>query len=622
MKRMFKIYSLMAVTFVFTAITSCEDRLDEQPRSVLVPDFFRTGQGLRSGITAAYASFREFYGNEGAMNMLVYGTDEFTHGQQVNNPAFNTYNSSLNSQAGDLGAAWNNAYRAINTCNGIIDIGPSATGLNETEKNALIAEAKFIRAQWYFTLVQFFGGVTLDLGSGPLKFNTSTENFASRATLADTYQAIINDLENITDGQNNDDLPNARPAAGMAGQAWKASALHLLAKVYLTRGWSSAAQAGDFQKAYDKALELINNKATYGVDLLANYSDIHRQGNEWNNETLWQVNWIDNTTFNNNTAFGGPNYQNRSLFFFRSFYESETPGLVRSIEYGRPWTRYTPTRYLHHVAFADKVNDTRYNKSFQTVWYVNSPGTRNPKGLAMGDTAVWMVPQHLAASVEPTIASRRYVVFTPTMSTDPKVYFNNPGLPVTVTAHYIGYNLQNKYYPTLTKFNSTQARPGNDVNITSVRPFIVYRFAETYLIAAEAALKLGRPAQEVADLINKVRERAAAGGGNIAAMTSSTADSVSTRGVDFILNERTRELAGEQLRWFDLVRTGKLIERVKKYNNYSPGFANSGSTVVPQDYAAMYIQDKHVLRPIPQSQIDASVDPTSEGGKYPQNPGY
>jgi hypothetical protein len=145
----------------------------------------------------------------------------------------------------------------------------------------------------------------------------------------------------------------------------------------------------------------------------------------------------------------------------------------------------------------------------------------------------------------------------------------------------------------------------------SVRPFIVYRFAETYLIAAEAANQLGEN-EDAADLINVVRTRAAANPGAVAAMTANTLTDLNARGIDYILDERSRELAGEQMRWTDLVRTGKLIERVNLYNNYP---ARPGAEVPnPKTH--------HVLRPIPQVQIDASVDPTSEDGKYPQNPGY
>jgi len=609
MKRIYKLYILTAI-LIFSLATSCNHPLDEQPRSVLVPDYFKTGAGLQAGVTAAYATFRRYYGNEGGMNLTVYGTDEYTAGSGVANPPFNTYSSKLNSIQGDMGAAWDNAYKAINTCNGVIDLGPEANDLDDTQKNALIAEAKFIRAQWYFILVQYFGGVSIDLGSGDLKFNTSTSNNASRATLAETYKVIVDDLVSITDG-GDDDLPDAKPSDAEAGHAWKASALHLLSKVYLTRGWSDAAETNDFQMAYNTAMELINNHSTYGVELLPDYADVHAEGNEWSSETLWMVNWIDNTTFNDNNAWSDPGYQNKSLFFFRCFYESNTAGLKRDITNGRPWMRYCPTAYLTNVAFADKVNDTRFNKSYQTVWYVNDPGKNNPKGLELGDTAMWMVPDHLASTVEPTIDSRRYIVFTPTTSTDPVTYFGEDGATYT---DYDGYNKQNKYFPSIRKFNSTQPRPNNDANRTSVRPFIVYRFAETYLIAAEAALMMNKPNSEVADLINVVRKRAAAGGGDEAAVTATTETDLAANGIDYILDERTRELAGEQVRWFDLARTKKLIERVKKYNNYPPR--------PDAEYAAENIDQHHRLRPIPQTQIDASVDPSTSDGKYPQNPGY
>jgi starch-binding outer membrane protein, SusD/RagB family len=593
------------IALIMTAVlvvSSCGDVLDEQPRS-LTPDYFRTSQGLQNGITAAYASFRNFYGSEGGKNVTVYGTDEFTHGQQVTNPALNVYNSALNSTVGD-GAIWGRAYPAINTCNGIIELGASASDLTEVQRNGLIAEAKFIRAHWYYLIVTQFGAATLDLGSGPLKFNTSIENFASRASLQESYQAIIDDLESITDG-GVDDLPDARPVAGSAGHAWKASALHLLAKVYLTRAWSTVAESNDFQRAYDVAMQLIDNKATYGVSLLADYADVHKEGNEYNNETLFLVNWNDNVTYNNYVGFGGPGYQNISSFLFNMRYDNELPGLVRDVQNGRPWVRYKPTPWMLNTAFEDKINDSRYDKSFKTVWYVNSTTTRNPKNLAAGDTAVWMVPEHLAAKVTPTKDSRRYVVFLPNAATDPVAYFGSSKLD------YEGYNTQNQYYPTLKKYLSTGARPNNDANIASLRPFIVYRFAETYLIAAEAAFRLDNPS-EAASLINVIRTRAAANSGAVANMTANTFTELQNRGIDYILDERTRELAGEQMRWMDLVRTGKLLERVKLYNN-TP--ARPGATI-PNPLP------HHVLRPIPQGQIDTSVDPTQDDKKYPQNPGY
>lgn len=135
------------------------------------------------------------------------------------------------------------------------------------------------------------------------------------------------------------------------------------------------------------------------------------------------------------------------------------------------------------------------------------------------------------------------------------------------------------------------------MNYPSIRPVIVYRLAETYLIAAEAAYMGGATQQDALDNINIVRRRAAYPNPNPAVMNVTSIPSL-----DFILDERTRELCGENIRWLDLVRTGKLLERVKLYN------AEAGANIKPF----------HVLRPIPQKQIDA----VTTGPKYPQNLGW
>jgi hypothetical protein len=117
------------------------------------------------------------------------------------------------------------------------------------------------------------------------------------------------------------------------------------------------------------------------------------------------------------------------------------------------------------------------------------------------------------------------------------------------------------------------------------------------LIAAEAAFMLGNTTDAVR-YINIIRERAAYPTGNAAAMDITAAD----LSLDFILDERSRELCGEMVRWWDLVRTSKLLERVRLHNKE----------------AAPNIVNKHILRPIPQSQIDA----VTTGPAYPQNPGW
>ena len=123
----------------------------------------------------------------------------------------------------------------------------------------------------------------------------------------------------------------------------------------------------------------------------------------------------------------------------------------------------------------------------------------------------------------------------------------------------------------------------------------MFRLADVYLMLAEAQLKAGNVA-EATKAINVVRERAA-WPGKKAAMAITDAQMT----FDFLIEERARELAGEQMRWMDLKRWGLLVDRVKKYN--------------PQ--AAVNVADKHYVRPIPQTQIDRST-----AGAFAKNPGY
>jgi hypothetical protein len=129
-----------------------------------------------------------------------------------------------------------------------------------------------------------------------------------------------------------------------------------------------------------------------------------------------------------------------------------------------------------------------------------------------------------------------------------------------------------------------------------------------YLVAAEAAFKGGGTIQQAADMLNAVRIRAAYRTSYPPGVTQAIAEAAVTITpaqvtLDFILDERTREFFGEWQRWWDLVRTKSLLSRVAAWNPVEAG-AN--------------IQPFHVLRPIPQDEIDR----VTEGPAFPQNPGY
>lgn len=621
---------ILAVAMLF----GCNEVLETTPRNTLTPATFTTPDGLKSGLTAAYARYRPFYGHQGGAFQVSF-SDEYLNAQQISDNPLSTY-VGIDPGLGDISVIWNDAYPAINTCNGIIELGPEATGLLEEEKTQLIGEARFVRAHWYFLLAQTYGGATLDLGSGPLAFNSTPTSSLTRNTEEEVMEAVIADLE-----QAKLELLADKPLeAGGRGRAWRATALHVLAKAYLWRASMPYGPAAnqDFQAALDNANELINNSGAYDVALLANYADIFEEGNEWNSEVLWTINWNGDAQFNN-AEDSGNGTNNIRQFFFREFYVQDTPGMIRDVENGRPWIRFSPTAWMVDIAFADKTNDERYNASFQTVWlandtddtvypvwdqadvdagYVDASLLGEPK-FGMGDTAQWHAPldfqESFASAAERNawVESKGYVVTFPTAPSPTFNYFDG------------GRNSQNKHFPSASQKFDAKERPiagtEEDPNIGSTRPQIVYRFAETYLVAAEAALGLGQPGT-AADFINVIRARAGAStitAGDMSGVEPRTG--VAFDEIDFILDERTRELTAEHMRWYDLKRTGRLLSRVSAdpavgtsvsavYNRQFNGGAPAAGQLAPMP------QPHHLLRPVPQGSIDATV------GGYPQNPGY
>lgn len=551
------------LTFLSATVigTGCNKKLEEDPKSILTPAFFSTTQGFQTGLDAAYAGNRYLWGNQDLFTVTVIGTDEFKRGIDGNSD-INLYASNYTSQTGVVGAIWRNCYTFINTCNGLIDNGPNVD-LPAATRNRMIGEAKFLRAQYYFVLVQFYADVTLNT-----HLQTDPTTSAKRDPLADVYKLIIQDLKDAIPV-----LPASPKSSGvLPGKLSAAAAKHLLAKVYLTKGGSPAKETTDNDNAYTTAMDLINTRASLGLELLPDFGDVFAEGNESNNEVLWTVQHTSNLAFNGPNNSGGTDNVLNHMWVPQ--YEKQ-PGMIRSTLYGRPYIRCTPTLWLVNTAFADKTNDTRYKKTFQTVWFANDPAIP-------GTYPKW--PSPLPAGAPPgAVAGQPKFKFG-----DTAIYM--PGVNVTAAqiaaAPYLlmgPSNYNNTLGPTMKKFFDTKRA---DLNFPSIRPVIVYRLSETYLIAAEAAFKTSRMPEAVT-LINTVRQRAAFNGGNGAAMNIVAAD----LSLDFILDERTRELCGENVRWWDLVRTGKLIDRVKLYN------PEAGPNILP----------KHVLRPIPQSQIDATV---------------
>jgi len=566
-----RIHILLALALLSTFM-GCSKKLVEDPKSVLVPAALNTPQGLQMALDAAYAGTRLFWGNQDFFTITVIGTDDFQKGVDGNSD-INVYSSSYTPSHGTVNNNWRNAYTFINSCNAVVD-NAAVVEIAKDLKDRMVAEAKFLRANYYFTLVQSFGDVTLNKN-----FQTAATTAAKRDPMADVYNFIIQDLKDAIAA-----LPPGPKSNGMLpGKASAAAAKHTLAKVYLTRAGSLAKQASDYQDAYNTATDLLNTAPGLGLGLQTDFAKVFAEGNEENSEVIWTVQHTANIAYNgpNNSGVSNFSADNVLNHMWVGQYEKR-PGMVRDVFYGRPYIRCIPTRWLTDTIFKDKAKDSRYNKSFQTVWYANNP---DPKGYP-----VWPNPLPAGAPAGAVVGQPKFK-FGDTAIYMPGVDVTDAKIAATPYLLIPPRKYDNTLSPTLTKYFDTKRA---DLNAPSIRPVIAMRLGETYLVAAEAAFMLGKTSEAVT-LINIIRERAATtpGANNIQASDLS---------LDFILDERSRELCGENMRWWDLVRTTKLLERVRLHNKE----------------AAPNILPKHILRPIPQSQIDA----TTTGTPYPQNPGW
>ena len=566
-----------------------KDILDENPTSILTPSFLSTPQGVEAGVTGVYSGLRQIYGNASGFFTTEAGTDQWTNGITASS-GLSDYNPNDLTPVNDASHSfiWTVCYSSINTANGVLQYSTSVQGITPARLTQLVAEAKLLRAQYYFVLVQDFGDVPL-----MLNFVDVPTKDITRAPLADVYTQIVKDLT--------DALGTIADKPAQPGRVTRATALHLLAKVYLTRATSSAKQGDDYANAAKFAKELIDNQSRYGLGLETDPATVFAEGNENGKEVLFNAQFNGDATFSriDGFTFGG---ENVAGFNFRSRYD-KLPNMVRDINYGRPFARHCVTHYLEDSYILRdasgnalesgtqlRTTDTRYGKWFTTVYLVNSPGGNAGSASAVvGDTAAWYPGRELSAAKLAQIAARKPVAYQ-----------------VLAPSQYT-----TEYFPTLNKFDS---RNRSSVNGFSTRPNIIYRLAETYLVAAEAYFYLGNSTQ-AATYINVVRERAAAAGKK--AQMDITASQVT---LDFILDERMRELAGEFTRWYDLKRTGQLLVRVRNTTITPPlvavtkdGFSKGG---VYGSNAAANIKDFHVLRPIPQTEIDRT------SGKITQNPGY
>ena len=628
-----------------TTMTSCNSVLDEQPRSNFDPTFFTDPKGIEGGLTSLYAHLRYFYGNGYYLNTLETGTDEYTYAQSADGNFKDADLSgvgSVTSTSTVAGGAWGTLFANINTASGVIENGETA-GISP----ALLAEAYFFRAFDYFILVQTYGGVPLDLGAGELKFNSSTVRTSVRNTVPEVYtKCIFPDFEKALN-----DLPdNPR----LTGTATKNLARLYLSKAYLTYAWwlenpnniptypecsRDASQAQSYyKKAYDMAKQAIDNPGPYGLQ--PTFYDVNVATNDRNSEIMLYADHDEDEKYGNGgVGYGwgsGGSPENFAYWMETWNYTEMTakaasgatinPVQREAVQgLGRPWTRMAPVAdaFIEGGVWEDAVKaiDTRYDATFTLSYFTNWDKAGNTEPYVIGANGSQIKPGESYFSWVPESEDSK-INYT---GADGKLGFGEmEGQPDFVVAVN---HISRKKYPINWKLGiyrtDNAGGLGSKVNGGSPRPWNIAKFSEFYLIAAEAAVKLGDNdnAKKYVNVLREragkqtycVNKRAAQSADNSAAMLAATPATIT---IDYILDERSREFWGEGYRWFDLVRTQKWAERSTTYHIAGSGYTDKDLQEVKRDIPAGYY-----IRPIPQGQLDGMEMSAEEKAAY-QNPAY
>jgi len=552
---------------------SCsEDVLKETPLDFLAPEnAYNTLPGIKQGITGLHFSVRQrwFYGTDqdaGAI-MKGLGTDIAFHGEDPNSTRFLcNYVNYVTSENSHLVYFWTWNYELIQRANVLIE------GINNSDddiwnsvaqKEAYLAEAMFFRAFAYRILVSTYGDVPL-----VTEVIKSAKTDFVRTPKAEVYAQMEEDLKF---GTTKLPIPGQEEAPGRVtqGAAW-----HMLSECYLNQG--------KYQLAADAATQVITG---YNYALMTDrfgdrqnvvfgtgdvYYDLFAFGNQTlgiNTEAIWVIQVEPPPTTGGGSVEGnrtfGPAYfrLGNTPDGFKAFRGEFVNGSYTgySDTLGRPVSWVHPTDYASYDIWrSDWNNDIRNAKhNIKRDFYYDSPESAFDKQRI--NLKVDYAAQYAAGTRDAMRDSTQYIYPYWMKFADPCHYFTDPA----------------------------RSGGGNDH-----KDRYAIRLAETILLRAEAYVGLGQNDLAAND-INLIRNRA-----NATPVAAADVD------LDYILDERARELYGEEWRHITLRRMGKLVERVRLLNDNpkNPG---------------LNIQDYHILWPIPQSQIDLNID-----ADFPQNPGY
>ena len=488
---------------------------------------------------------------------------------------------------------WDENYKLIAQANTVISRLPNSSKLTDDEKKVYEAKARFFRALAYRTLVLLYGDVPLQLE----EVSTPKTDFV-RESKDKVKAQVVEDLEfaaaNLPEINTVKDGEISKPAANM-----------LLAEMYLA--------TGDNDKAINAASAVINNpnlalmKNRFGSQAKEDgdvFYDLFRPNNQnrasGNTEGIWVI------QFETNIEGGGNNtshfFWDPGSFWGERFFAPQVDKFqiikpdgtklqlfnwpIGDMTGGRGIGTHYATNHLYNEIWADDFDDMRnseYNwprrfKIHRTNVLDDNPELKAamPDGYFDLENTVlpdgWSMETGFAGGVAATTQL-------------PNRFMCGYSTKMTTPFHHPDAQYENK---------ETYKLAGTGGKTFTDQYF--FRLAEAYLLRAEAYVNKGDK-NKAADDINELHKRANA--------KLCTADQMN---LDYILDERLRELTCEEKRRLTLSRVGKLAERIKKYNPYFSAAYSADN----KDYDAHFD-----LLPIPLSAIQANKD-----AKLEQNPGY
>jgi len=596
----------VALSLIFSFI-SCADFLDEVNHSSQTADeYYQTKAGYESLITGCYSNLKNTYNNTHFQIFTQQGTDVFTQNYPTEITPMNQYTSTYQSSNGTIYAMWSSYYNGLKNANAAIDRSANVILRSEDpdgmEPNVLeqrVAEMKVLRAWYLFEIVR-------NWGRGPLMLHEPKEPVytAEYADGAAFYSQILSDLE-----AGIAVLPN-RQTGGNYGRMSKATAKHIRALVYLTRGYESYADSKDFENAFKDAEDVYLNS---GHALLDDYAMVHRQANEINDEIILPIGFANSANFNTNIW---------NQWFMMPYSIGGWLGLGKDSYYGNAsaHVKAIPTKYAYMMY--DWQKDRRPSVTYMSP--LNGDKATSTDGKDAGKN--WF---QCTNPVDGVFAKGDKIIYFP-VPTDPEYkmwtaadkekvrykVFNFPSGDMTDMSNEDYYkhafqttNATSRTTLPIWKFKDGDAVFKEDESGSGVRDIYLFRLAETCLIAAEAAV-MNNDNPNAIKYINYVTARAAKN-----APVSGLTQYSGTVTLDDVLDERAKELLGEGSRWNDLQRTRKLAERVLKYNW---DVSNISGGVIKTTLTEESFKNKFILRPIPLQWLNS----LSNGHELGNNPGW